>query len=461
MRDYDNPFVHRKAIRDAAYFCNRNVETEQACELLRHNQCLSLVGPRRIGKTSFLWHLADPQVGRKHNLAPDCTSFVLIDCARLATLAINEIYEFLSTEINQVVHGLDGGIVEPSAAGSHPGVFHRLEHTVRQVVAGERTLVLMLDDFEALAENPYVDANFFSSLRALANHHGITYVTTSTQPLYALNFRQASTLGSPFFNLFAHKLLAPFSDVEAAELLDDLAALGGGRFSPDVSAFLLSLAGPHPLFLQIAGYCAHEAGLAGGRSLAEGDRENLTHCFLAEAEASWSSAWRKLDRDDQRLMALFPVAWRSNPRGVTRLEALGLIVRRHPAPRVLSDGLREFVARQHVHGLLQVSPITLDSAERIALLRGQVLNISRTEFDILERLVAHAGRILSHEALATQVWRDQPEPDNERLRASVKKLRQALGEDRDLIENVRGIGYRFVADGCDIELPDSDRRMMA
>ena len=51
----ENPFFHRGPIRDRRYFFGRESETRRALQMLRQDQCVSIVGPRRIGKTSYLF----------------------------------------------------------------------------------------------------------------------------------------------------------------------------------------------------------------------------------------------------------------------------------------------------------------------------------------------------------------------------------------------------------------------
>ena len=58
----DNPFYHRGAIRRLRDFYNREAEISQILGLLRNGQSVSLIGPRRIGKSSLLIHLTRSEV---------------------------------------------------------------------------------------------------------------------------------------------------------------------------------------------------------------------------------------------------------------------------------------------------------------------------------------------------------------------------------------------------------------
>ena len=71
MKLVQNPFFHRGPIRQCDYFFNRQREVSQALSLLRNLQNVALVGQRRIGKTSLLFHLANPAIHTGHDLSPD------------------------------------------------------------------------------------------------------------------------------------------------------------------------------------------------------------------------------------------------------------------------------------------------------------------------------------------------------------------------------------------------------
>lgn len=74
--------------------------------------------------------------------------------------------------------------------------------------------------------------------------------------------------------------------------------------------------------------------------------------------------------------------------------------------------------------------LTIDEAGRRAKLRGDTLDLTAGEFDLLTRLVAHRGRIFARPAAERTVD------------VQIAKLRQKLGPWAKHIETVRGIGYR-------------------
>ena len=79
---------------------------------------------------------------------------------------------------------------------------------------------------------------------------------------------------------------------------------------------------------------------------------------------------------------------------------------------------------------------------------GRRVALTRTEWRLLELLVANAGWVVPHERILSRVWgRDEP-GDLDSLRVFVRRLRKKLGDDAARprwIETVRGLGYRLIA----------------
>src|SRR5262245_31574681 len=77
----DNPFTYGNPISDSRRFFGRAREVEQIFGRLRNDEfeSSSLVGDRRIGKTSLLNYLADPSVRTSYSLSPERYIFVYVD----------------------------------------------------------------------------------------------------------------------------------------------------------------------------------------------------------------------------------------------------------------------------------------------------------------------------------------------------------------------------------------------
>jgi len=90
--------------------------------------------------------------------------------------------------------------------------------------------------------------------------------------------------------------------------------------------------------------------------------------------------------------------------------------------------------------------LTVDFDRREAVVRGQAVKLRPTEFKLLHSLLAHPGRIMTHEALLSRVWGPEYRDDTQLLRLYVNYLRKKLERDPAhprYILNERGLGYRF------------------
>ena len=112
-----NPFTYGNPISDARRFVGREAPVEQIFSRLRNVEfeSSSLVGERRIGKTSLLYYLADVNVRRAHGLAPEQFIFVYVDLALIdATTTPTRLWHYL---LRQMLTHLADADTEPLYRG--------------------------------------------------------------------------------------------------------------------------------------------------------------------------------------------------------------------------------------------------------------------------------------------------------------------------------------------------------
>jgi two-component system, OmpR family, phosphate regulon response regulator PhoB len=92
---------------------------------------------------------------------------------------------------------------------------------------------------------------------------------------------------------------------------------------------------------------------------------------------------------------------------------------------------------------LAAGPISVDrSAHRVSV-EGKEIELTATEYKLLLTLVERRGRVQTRPQLLETVWEAQPDIQTRTVDMHVQRLRSKLGEAGDLIETVRGFGYRF------------------
>jgi two-component system, OmpR family, response regulator RegX3 len=123
--------------------------------------------------------------------------------------------------------------------------------------------------------------------------------------------------------------------------------------------------------------------------------------------------------------------------------------------------MRELVSRVRAHlrrasmgqpvrlpeGRLAGGPVELDPASHEVLARGEPIQLTPKEFELLELLLERKGRLLTRQFLIEEIWGPGYVGDTKTLDVHVKRIRQKVEPDphhpRHLL-TVRGLGYKFV-----------------
>jgi hypothetical protein len=437
-----NPFFHRGPIRQRGYFCGRSDHVSQSLGLLRNDQNVALVGQRRIGKTSLLFHIADPAVFEAHGLRRGEQLFVYVDGIEFNQLGPDEVLGLLLEQLAVTLpdrgHSLD--LRQPSASGLS---YRDFREAILKVTGAGLKPIYLLDEFESLADNPYLGPRFFSGLRALSSQFDLSFVTASRESLLRLTYANAETLSSPFFNTFANLHLGLYPASEARSLVEILAAQAELDLPSQTIDRILGLAGPHPLLLQIAAFHAVELWGEEGWQ-ADGDVE-WHRRFMAEAASHFEYYWRHLTDRERYALATLPLSQQDEAQreAIRRLEEACLIRRNEQGYAYLSPTFEAFVRRQSVPHLVQLGPFLLDLPRQAAVCHHAPLKVTKTEFKALAHLIRHAGQVVTPEELEKALWEEEYVEDPERVRAVIKSLRKALGDEADCLVTRWGVGYLF------------------
>ena len=110
---------------------------------------------------------------------------------------------------------------------------------------------------------------------------------------------------------------------------------------------------------------------------------------------------------------------------------VGAILRRVKAGREDSKDVR------------QIGPLRIDSTAHKVTVDGREIDLTPTEFKLLLLLVERRGRVQPRNLLLEMVWEAAPDIQTRTVDMHVQRLRAKLGEAGDLIETVRGFGYRI------------------
>jgi len=94
---------------------------------------------------------------------------------------------------------------------------------------------------------------------------------------------------------------------------------------------------------------------------------------------------------------------------------------------------------------LRLGPLELDPEGHATRLDGQLLDLTRTEFELLHLLLRNRGRAFSRAYLHHTVWGEPAVEGDRSVDNAILRLRRKLGGMGDAIETVWGVGYRLSA----------------
>ena len=96
-----------------------------------------------------------------------------------------------------------------------------------------------------------------------------------------------------------------------------------------------------------------------------------------------------------------------------------------------------------VSDVMNLGPLSLSPSRHEVSLEGEPLNLTVREFDLLSFLMRSPGVVFNRETLLQRVWGWDFDGGSRTVDVHVQTLRQKLGDHADLIETVRGVGYRL------------------
>jgi two-component system KDP operon response regulator KdpE len=166
---------------------------------------------------------------------------------------------------------------------------------------------------------------------------------------------------------------------------------------------------------------------------------------LLENVRSWSSApvivVSARDREDDKVTALDAGAddYLTKPFGTSELLARIRVAIRHARAQRAPDA-----------PVLTVGPIRIDQARHEVTNDGKQVHLTPTEYRLLVLLARHAGKVLTHRQLLTDVWGPRSTHQTHYLRVHMAALRRKIEADPARprwLSTEPGVGYRLLTDG--------------
>ena len=299
-----NPYTNRGTIKDPHEFYGREREIRRIYSRIssRHPQCISIIGERKIGKSSLLYFVSHEDTRRKWLKDVDSYAFVLMDLQeRTDEMSFPTFFQFI---FQALAKQLDDSLV-PVSLIENVETETEFYETFRQIVSNiDRQglkLILLFDEFGLITGSDNFDMAFFSFLRSIANNYECAYITTSREKLQNL-CRDTDISESPFFNIFSPVPLGQFDDEEARSLIMGPSVQSGIILHENEVDFVLSIAGRHPLFIQIACAALFDQKSQNDDPVQKADLEAVKADFLVEATEQFENIWQDVGKGKQEVL---------------------------------------------------------------------------------------------------------------------------------------------------------------
>ena len=335
-----NPYLNRVAIKDPAQFFGRSREVSKIFSRIGASrpQSISVVGDRRIGKSSLLHFINHQQVRARYLDRTEAFAFAFIDLQQKRRLTLTEFFKELFLLVAREVNDDSVRQMDPT--------FDSVRLLLENFRRDGRKLVVLFDEFDAITTNHAFDLEFYSFLRSVANNYDVAYVTSSARDLQELCHTQLIA-DSPFFNIFTNVFLRSFNRNEAVDLITKPSAEAGVPLE-GYSRRIMEIGGYLPYFLQIAcsTYFDHLSESDGKL-----DREEVEATFLDEAKGQFRFIWDHMSESSRRCLRDFIANGRVEKEQEHIYEDLkraGYFVEDDRGPRVFSTLFSSIVSRPRV-----------------------------------------------------------------------------------------------------------------
>jgi len=175
-----NPYTNKVIIRNPANFYNRKAEVVKIFSRIGgpRPQSISVVGERRVGKSSLLYYICNESVREDFLKDFEDYIFVFCDLQQKSDIDIDDFFSFVTKLIaEEVPEFFEENLLEKVTYDSFFKLIQSLDERGKRVI-------LALDEFDVVTNSEKFGPEFFSYLRSLANSYNVAYITSSSSPTY-------------------------------------------------------------------------------------------------------------------------------------------------------------------------------------------------------------------------------------------------------------------------------------
>ena len=297
-RRVQNPYQNRKVIINPDDFFGRKGELNEIFTLISipdSPQSISIVGERKIGKSSLLCFIKSEITKQNYLENPDDYMFVYLELSAYQDYDSEQFFEILVRELSFVASEKISGFLN-----MHHEMF---EEFVKLLSSKGKRIIFMFDEFDKILKIPAFTSNLLEYFRSLTNQYLLSFITCSRVPINELT---EAGKGSPFFNIFHNFNLGYFEEEEALELIQIPSSKHNVEFNTEDMSFINKVEFRHPFFIQVA--CSHIFKLRKERNKLDGERidmklyDLLFQRLYNDTKAHWSFYLEHMSEEEKNVI---------------------------------------------------------------------------------------------------------------------------------------------------------------
>lgn len=280
-----NPYVYGKMITDPKNFFGRKNHLALLIDYARKMQDVSILGKRRIGKSSLLLYFSN--LIRKTEEFRNVIS-IYIDFQDERTHSVEG---FVDNVCKKIVHEVGKSVFSiPSQLN-----LSQLQDSIEDMYLRRKVkTILCIDEFAVVTNYPNEFNNqFFESLRSFGQTDYFSLYIATEMPLSELC--EKNNISSPFYNIFATLHLGLLTLKEARQLIETPLQNGNLQFSEREISYVIQTAGQHPFYTQMLCHKLFDYK----KSHQDADFSILDNQFALEAWPHFDHLWSRLSDDEK------------------------------------------------------------------------------------------------------------------------------------------------------------------
>lgn len=310
-----NPFEYGTPITHPNLFFGRRTEIVRIQDSIRQMRSISIVGERRVGKSSLLNLMTSPELVAEYELGTDVI-FCFVDLQGFEEITPPEFWRWI---LKELYARLPEALALEVYAVLESGNFDTLSLRILFEKLSSKHIIFLFDEFESILQNPQFPRAFYGHLRWLSQNCSVAYITATRREL-VYHCIDSTTKTSPFFNIFDNLVLRTFKSQECRELITHYLNGAEIRFTEREIVKLIDISGGYPEFLQMACsflyYARYDLDGDHGEPCGNGCWRYLEDNFRVQLKSHSEYFWDKSEEEEKILLALLALLSHSHRQGI-------------------------------------------------------------------------------------------------------------------------------------------------